>query len=214
MKANIKLDLKNLTPVGILTLMGKVHGSMDGNANFPAPPISMPDLQAQCAQYNDAIIEAMDGGLRDRTRRDALTEACKNMLRQLADYARMVAVGDPVILSQSGFPMARTPQRIHEVGTPQIAPARMSWTSGAVNLRWSGVHGRRSYHVYMAEVDENPTTELGETTEPRWTLVAITGKVNHVVDGLVPYKPYLFCVSAIGPNGEGSKSQVVERRAA
>lgn len=214
MKANIKLDLKNLTPAGILTLMGKVHGSMDGNANFPTPPISMPDLQAQCVLYKDAILEAIDGGLRDRARRDALTEVCKNMLRQLADYVRMVAVGDPVILSQSGFPMARTPQRIHEVGTPQIAAERMGWTRGAVNLRWSGVHGRRSYHVYMAELDLDTTTEQDATPELRWTLVAITGKVQHVVEGLVSHKPYLFCVSAIGPNGEGCKSQVVERRAA
>lgn len=214
MKANIKLELKTLIPLRLARLMAHVHHCMDGNAYFPAPPVSMTDLKAQLVSYEGAIAAATDGSLVDRKRRDKMTEACKNMLRQLADYVRMVAVGDPVILSQSGFPLASTPQRIHDVDAPQMGPARMSWRSGAVKLRWSGVHGRRGYYVYMAEVDENPTTELGETTEPRWTLVAITGKVHHVVDGLVPYKPYLFCVSAMGPTSESRKSQWVMGRAA
>jgi len=207
MKANIKLELKTLTPPRVAALMSTVHQGMDGNAHFPAPPVSMADLDLQRMSYQAAIAAATDGSLVDRKRRDEMTEACKNTLRQLADYVRMVAVGDPVILSQSGFPAARTPQRIHDVGTPQMGPARMSWRSGAVSLRWSGIHGRRGYYVYMTDADPYAEGEV------QWTLLTVTGKVYHTVQDLVPFKPYWFCVSAMGPEGESRKSQCVLGRA-
>lgn len=208
MKANIKLELKTLTPPRLAGLMSTVHMCMDGNAHFPAPPVSMADLKVQLMSYQGAIAAATDGSLVDRKRRDKMTEACKNILRQLADYVRMVAVGDPVILSQSGFPMASKPQRIHEVGVPQMGPARMSWRSGAVSLRWSGIHGRRGYYVYMTDVDPVSAVDVP------WTLQAVTGKVYHTVENLVPFKPYWFCVSAMGPTYESAKSQPVLGRAA
>ena len=208
MKANIKLELKTLTPTRVAGWMSNVHQCMDGNAHVPAPPVSMADLKVQRMSYEAAIAAATDGSLVDRKRRDEMTEACKNLLRQLADYVRMVAVGDPVILSQSGFPMARTPQRIHDVGVPQMGPARMSWRSGAVSLRWSGIRGRRGYYLYMTDVDPVSAVDVP------WTLQAITGKVYHTVQDLVPFKPYWFCVSAMGPTGESRKSQFVLGRAA
>ncbi|MEZ4805851.1 MAG: fibronectin type III domain-containing protein [Flavobacteriales bacterium] len=208
MKANIKLELKTLTPVRLASLMSKVHACMDGNPLFADPPVSMPDLQALHKTYSDAIAEATEGSRRSKLERDAIGARAKDMLRQLADHVRIIALGDPAILSQSGFSLAREPKPITEVGVPRMGRAAMSFEPGALVLRWSGIHGRRGYLVYMT--DEDPSTGA----EINWTLHAFTGKVRHAVNGLVPYKPYWFCVSAIGPNGEGRRSDPVLGRAA
>lgn len=208
MKANIKLELKTLTPPRLAGLMSRVHQSMVGNPTFPTPPVGMADLQAKHKTYTTAISEATEGSRASKLQRDVIGEEAKNMLRQLADYVRIIALGDAAILTQSGFDLARVPQRITVVDTPQMGAARMSWQPGAVSLRWSGVHGRRGYNVYMTDTDPY----FGG--DAQWTLQAITGKVYHDVTGLVPFKPYWFCVSAIGPMGEGRKSQCVLGRAA
>jgi hypothetical protein len=208
MNANIKLELKTLTPPRLIGLVGRVHSSMAGNAHFPTPPVSMAHLEAKRNAYDRAVSDATDGSRAAKAKRNNLGEEVKDILRQLANYARTVAVGDAAILSQSGFDLARVPQCITTVGVPEMGAARMSWQSGTVSLRWSGVRGRRGYFVYMAESD--PYAE----GEAQWVLKAMTGKVYHDVHGLVPYKPYWFRVSALGPTGEGGKSQVVLRRAA
>ena len=46
---------------------------------------------------------------------------------------------------------------------------------------------------------------------PRETLPRL--KVRHMVDGLVPYKAYWYCVSAVGALGEGGKSNPMLVRA-
>lgn len=207
MKANIKLELKTLTPVRLATLMGKVGGCMTGNVHFPHPPVPMDVFEAKRVVLWEAITEATEGSRSSKLQRDARGEEAKNMLRQLADYARMVAMGDVAVLVSSGFELARTPQPIGQVNAPLIHEARMTGRRGEVLLRWSGVHGRRGYHVYIT--DQDPTN-----TGANWSLIGITGKIVHRVTDLEPYKAYWFSVSAIGPLGESRKSDPALGRAA
>ncbi|HNR55956.1 MAG TPA: fibronectin type III domain-containing protein [Flavobacteriales bacterium] len=203
MKANIKLEIKTLTPVRLAGLMSKVHQAMDGNPAFPTPPVSMADLKAKYQAYIRAISEATEGSRLSKYVRDDIGAEAKDMLRQLADYVRIVALGDATMLAQSGFPLARVPQPIGHVGTPQMQRVAQHHQPGSVLLRWSGIHGRRGYQVYMTDVDPASGGDVP------WTLQSFTGKVRHSVEGLTPFKPYWFCVSAIGPLGEGERSQPV-----
>ncbi|MFT3886522.1 MAG: fibronectin type III domain-containing protein [Flavobacteriales bacterium] len=207
MKANIKLELKTLTPTRLATLMGKVSDSMAGNAHFPHPPVPMDVLKARCAALWEAITEATDGSRVAKYKRDALVREAHDTLRRLANYVRMIALGDAAVLASSGFEPARTPQPIGVVGAPLIHEARMTGRRGEVLLRWSGVHGRRGYHIYLT--DQDPAG-----SQANWTLIGITGKIMHHVTDLEPYKAYWFSVSAIGPLGESRKSDPALGRAA
>jgi len=207
MKSNIKLELKTLTPVRLAALMRNVAASMDGNPHFPAPPLSAADLKAQEEVFTAAILEAIDGSQLSKTRRNALEVQARNSLRRLADYVRMVAQGDVVILASSGFELARRSGPPQPMGRPTMQAAHMTGRHGEVELRWSGVPNRRTYHIYMTEQDP---------TDPNcmWSLTGITGKITHRVQGLEAYKGYWFCVTAVGALGEGLKSDPVLGRAA
>ena len=99
MKANIKLELKSLTPVRLAGLMNNVYTCMHGNPTFPDPPVSMADLKALHTTYSEAIAMATEGSRRSKLERDAIGAVAKDMLRQLADHVRIIALGDPAILS-------------------------------------------------------------------------------------------------------------------
>ena len=129
------------------------------------------------------------------------------MLRELADYQRMVGKNDPVILSTGGFELAKNPEPIEAIGIPKGEKASATDKAGEIEFRHSKVRGAHYYNVFRAEVD--PATGSVE-----WTLVTTTTRVRTTFTGLPSYKPFWFCASAVGVNGEGLKSDAAMGRAA
>lgn len=207
MKANIKLELKTLTPVRLAQLMGVVASRMEGNPNFPAPPVTPAELENTKVALTQKILDAIEGSKQSRLQRDALVIQAHAQLRQTADYVRMVAQGNAAILESSGFPLAKQPGPPQEMDTPMIKVVRMTGRLGEVELRWTGVANRHTYNIYIT--DQDPALP-----DAQWTLTGITGKVAHLVQGLEPYKAYWFRVSAVGALGEGIKSDPAVGRAA
>lgn len=207
MKANIKLQLKTLTPIRVAALLGVVSSRMAASAHFTTPPVPYADMESMRAQLMALIAEATDGSRQSKYQRDDLVEKAKAVLRQTADYVRMVAQSKETILNASGFEMARIPQPIGRVSPPTIHEARMTGRAGEVTLRWSGVHGRRSYNIFVTQQDPGQN-------DAQWTLVAATGKVTYSVAGLAPFQRYWFAVSALGPQGESAKSDPAQGFAA
>lgn len=111
-------------------------------------PVPLADLAAKKDVLREAITNAIRGSQQDRLVRDGHVAAAKAMLRHLADYVRMVAQGDAVVLGASGFALATVPQPIGVLGAPMVREVRMTGRHGEVLLRWSGIHGRRAYHIW------------------------------------------------------------------
>ncbi len=206
-KANIKLELKTLTPIRMAALMRLVASGLEGNAHFPNPPISAAQLKAEELVFTEAIVDATNGSQQSRKQRDALMEQARIRMRYLADYVRMVAQGDAAILTTSGFELARLSGPPQPMATPQPISARKTDRPGEVEFRWSGVANRRTYNVFMTDTDPMDPNAV-------WVLIAVTGKNTHRVQGLVAYKPYWFQVSAVGALGEGARSNTMLGRAA
>jgi hypothetical protein len=204
--ADIKLELKTLTPPKLAALMGNVASKLEDNVHFPSPPISPAELKAEHATYDAAITEATEGSLASKKYRDSLTTAARERMRTMANYVRMEAQGREAILSSSGFELAKRSSNPEPTGTPLLYTARLTGKTGQLELRWKAVANRRAYHVFITEEDPG-------AKDPQWTPIATTGKVRHMVDGLVPYKAYWFCVSAVGALGEGGKSNPMLGRA-
>jgi hypothetical protein len=207
MRNDIKLELKTMTPTRLALLVGHVADQLEGNPHLPAPPIAPAELRAREAMLTAAITEAVDGSRLSKARRNALVRKAQDDLRRLVHYVRMAAQEDRTILVSSGFPLAKPGGPPQRVGTPVLRVARPSGRHGEVELRWTAVDNRRAYQVYVS-------TEDPGDPEGAWTLACTTGKVTHRVQGLEPYRPYWFRVSAVGALGEGARCPPMLGRAA
>ena len=206
MKPSIKVPVEMLIPVKLLALLNNVISKLFGSLVFTAPPVTVPNMQTLANEYSAAIDLAVDGSRASKIARDTKGAEVQDTLRITAAYVRMVANGDPDLLSVTGFPLAKERKPV-VIGIPLLTEARMTGKPGDVLLRFTGVHGRRAYNVYVTEQDPASAT-------PNWTLVGVTSKVSFLADNLEPYKAYWFCVSAIGSLGEGVKSDPIIARAA
>ncbi len=207
MKANIRLSLFRKTAILILALLKNVIAKMTGNAFFPAPPHTMVQAQAKADELEVAIAEATDGSKASKQLRNQLADEAAQMLREFADYQRMVGKNDPVILSTGGFELAKQPEPIEEIGIPQRVKAVATDKAGQIEFRHGKVHGAHYYNVYKADTDPASGTVV-------WTLVLTTTRTRTTFTGLESYKPVWYCASAVGVNGEGLKSDAAMGRAA
>lgn len=206
MKANIKLSLYKLNAVRLLALLRNVIAKLTGNAFFPAPPETIANMITLGDQLEAAIEEATEGSKASRGVRKARVLEARELLRITADYVRMVAKGDETKLLTSGFEMAKQPEPVGVPGVTRYLHANFTNSAGVVELRWRTVHGARGYQVWMS------TTDPG--VEANWEAIGYATRASHTVTDLESYRPYWFCVSAIGSEGEGLKCDPALGRAA
>ena len=206
MRANIRMSLARLNPVRLLALLRNVVARMAGNIHFPAPPITMVAMGTLADDLETAITEATNGSRQSRLLRDDLVTQGRDMLRTQGNYVRLTGNGDRTKLESSGFPLAKVPVPVGPVGVPFIRFVQMTGIAGQVLVLWTGVHGAHFYCLYSTE-------EVPATPGVKLTLVTVTKKVRHTVEGLEPYTPVWFLVSAVGAAGEGPKSDPAMGRA-
>lgn len=207
MKWNIRTALLTLIPVKLLALLNNVQAKLQGSTVYTDPPVQPADMATLAEELEDAIEGATDGTRMARAQRDKLVVRAQDVLRTTADYVRMVANGDLELLAQSGFPIAKQRQPAGPVGVPLLKEARMTGRPGQVELLWGGVVHRKAYNVYVTDQDPG-------MPGAKWQAVGVTSRVRFMVEDLEPYKPYWFCVSALGALGEGLKSDAMLGRAA
>ncbi|MBL7982595.1 MAG: fibronectin type III domain-containing protein [Flavobacteriales bacterium] len=206
MKANIKLMLSLLTPVGLLTLLRNVITKMTGNPLFPTPPVSMADMTVLGDTFQAEIEKALDGSRAAKLRRDEVARQVQATLQQTADYVRIQCLGNAAKLAESGFPLAKKREPVGVPGVSKNMMARITKRDNELELRWRSVHGAHGYQIWMTANDPNVAAD--------WQPIGYTTRVSHLVTELESFKAYWFCVSAIGAAGEGRKCDPAMGRAA
>lgn len=206
MKANIKLMLSLLTPMGLLGLLRNVIAKMTGNPLFTTPPVSMGDMGTLGDRLQVAIEEATNGSKQSKLVRNDVVAEVKDALRRTADYVRSVCVGNATQLESSGFELSKTPERVGVPSAPKNLTVRPTTLRQELELRWPRVKGGYTYNVWSSEKDP--------AVDGAWTLVAVTTRGKLLVTDLESFKPYWFAVSAIGSAGEGAKCDPALGRAA
>ncbi len=196
-----------LSPLALLALLSNVITKMTGNLNFTTPAVPLLTLQAAKDLLATLIDKARDGSRQDKMQRDDQVKVVRELLRKQAAYVTLTANGDGTILESSGFELAKMPAPPEKVGQPMNVVAFPTNFANEVELRHKSVHGAHLYKVYQSSIDPS-------TGAPDWKLVLETTRNRNVITGLESYKPYWFCVSAMGVKGEGMKSDVVLGRAA
>ena len=203
----INLSLSKLSPVALWALLSNVITKMTGNINFVNPAVAMAILQAALDKLANLIDVARDGSRQDKMKRDNQVKLVKSLLRQQGNYVVLQSNGDFTIQESSGFPMAKAPQPVFQVDTPKGLEASATNSTGELELRFKKVHGAHYYKMYRSET--NPNVGVA-----KWELVDSTTRVRNFLKGYESFKPFFFCVSAVGVNGEGLKSNAVVGRAA
>jgi hypothetical protein len=207
MFSDIKNGTSKLRPALLLAFLQSIIEKLTGNLSFPDLPIDLTALNALATAFANSIAKATQGTPSARAARDAKVLQVRAALNTTADYIRLASAGNAEMLASSGFPMRKQPEPVGPIGTPLIRFARMTGITGQTELAWFAVHGSKSYQVWQTETDPAEASV-------QWTPVASTTKVRLLVNGLVSFKAYWFCVEALGAEGAGAKSEPVIGRAA
>ncbi|QQR84892.1 MAG: fibronectin type III domain-containing protein [Flavobacteriales bacterium] len=203
---NIKLSLFKLIPTALLALLRTVIANLTGNANFPTPKISVADMILQADALEAAITAATNGDRQSRILRDNLVMETRDMLRVQADYVRSVCNGDKAMLESSGFELAKQREPIEKVGVPQYVTAETGKGAGEVEFRWRGVHGAHGYTMERGTMNAQGQME--------WEALPFTTRTRNILTGLDSHQLYSLRVTAVGVNGPGLVSAVVQAVAA
>ena len=207
MRTNIKLGLYLLLPTALLALLNHVISKLTGNAFFPAPPLTLLQMQALSDAFAKSIDDSMGGSVESRTIRDAKVLEVRTALIATADYVRAESYGDATKLASSGFELAKKPEPINTIGIPGNVTVTATAVAKEVLVRWGKAEGVRMGRVERALSD--PT--LGTTT---WVTVGQTTRQRMVVTGMPSYEACWFRIIGIGKVSEGLPSDIAMGRAA
>lgn len=203
---NIKLSLHKLIPTALLALLRTVIANITGNANFLTPRISVADMILQADALEAAITAATNGDRQSRILRDNLVLETKDMLRNQADYVRSICNGDRAMLESSGFELARGREPVGKVGVPQNVKAHTGLGAGELEFSWRGVHAAHGYFMELALPNAQGALV--------WTALPFTTRTRNILTGLDSHQLYSLRVTAVGVNGSGLVSAVVQAVAA
>ena len=184
---------------------------MATNPAFLAPnPLPNPTLATVTAAC-DKLEAAMDAydfnrGKVEKEARDLAYEELKVIYRDLGGYVQLASKGEKDVITGAGFETVKSPTPPVIPSVPGNVRAEATKVHGQIEVRFGASKGHRLYKIYMTIGD--PTLETG------WELIAETGKVRHIVNGLDRFKTYSFRVVAVGAAGMSIPSDAASATAA
>lgn len=185
-----------------LTLANEVEAALDGNTNFPTPPITLVTLQGAITAYTASLADSKYGSRDQRAQKDADKKNLISMLRQLCDYVNSVAQGDVTILAGSGYPLSKDRQP-RVLGTPELKVE--NGISGQLIASSPSVKAAVAYkHKYTADA---------AAATPVWFEILST-KATCKIDGLIPGQAYSVQMEAIGTKNQVTVSSIVTKMVA
>jgi hypothetical protein len=163
-----------------------VINQMTGNAAYPAPPVTLANLQTARNDFTAKIAAAHSGGPSDTAAKNNSRQSLLGLLRQLAIYVQMNCNNDMAILLSSGFQAMSTNRAQSPLDQPQSLVIK-NGTSGQLVASVSPVKNTSMYE--------------GRAKGPAgdWTPSVFTGDSQHItLDGLTPGTTYTVQVRALG----------------
>ena len=191
------LDFSKMLPEQLLAFGQAVWTGLNGNVNFPGPPIDLNVFRARLDAYSDAIGQARDGGKKAITLRNRLGEEVIRMLRALALYVEINCKDDTNTFLTSGFhPRTSTRMAAQPLDQPTVLGIDQGITGEL--LVWIKSVGRsaKSYDVRYGALG------AGGTMSAEWLTETIpNAKTAARINGLTPGTTYAIQVRAYGPQG-------------
>ncbi|MBK9762994.1 MAG: fibronectin type III domain-containing protein [Flavobacteriales bacterium] len=133
-------------------------------------------------------------------------QEAKDIFHLMGGYVQLASGADLETILSAGLEVESKPMPKPAPLAPTNVRAIATKGLGQIIVLFGGSKGRRVYKVYQTE--GVPSLETG------WELIAETGKVRVVVDGLDRFKTYSFRVVAEGVAGVSVPSDAASARAA
>jgi hypothetical protein len=182
----------------VANLADDVIDGMTGNAAFPSPPITAPDLTTLNTAFRTAITAADAGGPMQTAAKNKAYSAVTDALRKDANYVEIQSDNDLETLLSSGYDVISTNRAQAPLDQPVIGEISNLATT-QILLRLQSILNAKSYQVQLASAANGPWSEAGIYTQAR----------RIVLLGLTPGTIYFVRVRAIGGSTGYSEWSVV-----
>ena len=193
---------KLLMDAKLLTFAQNVVPSMAAAVeSFPTPTPTLVSISDEISNYAALLQSAASREKVQVALKNQSKQALLQLLSQLADYVNMVAQGDEVMLSQSGFNLNKVPQPISMKGAAGLVLLD-GGNSGELVLKFRRVEGASGY-LYQYTTDPL-------LPEDKWVSIAAT-TTSLTFTGLTKGVTYYCRVIAIGGYQQRMNSIVVNR---
>lgn len=207
----VKLGIDRVTAV-LLVEKGRTNVTMmQANPAFlapnPTPDPSLAEVTAACDTLETAAAAyEFNGGKLEKEARDISFGTLKKLMRELGAYVQIASGGVKEVILSAGFDVVKDPVSVGIPATPKNVLARATGALRQIEVSWGASRGHRLYKLYRTEGDN--------TLETGWELVAETGKVRYMDNGLERFKTYSYKVVAVGAAGNSQASDVTVATAA
>jgi hypothetical protein len=186
MATKVSLGFAKLPDQQLDNFAQSIVDSMTGNASYPAPPVTMADLQAAKDDFTNKLSIAQTGGQADTAAKNNSRQTLQGMLRLLAVYVQMMCGNDLAVLLSSGFQPQSTNRASVQLAQPQ-----------GLNLK-NGVSGQ-----LVASVNPVPNTNMYEgrikADGGDWMPSVFTSDSQHIYfNNLTPGTMYTAEVRSLG----------------
>ena len=175
-------------------LAGAVHTGLDGNVNYPNPPVDLAAFKAAIDGYSASIVAASDGGKKALAEKSKQRAGVIRMLRQLGHYVEAACKDDMSIFLSSGFQAVSTTRTQQPLSPPHILGVD-NGNTGQLLVRVQPIRNARGFEVRYAAAPG------AGGTPGAWTNAAFTNSRSMPVNGLTPGTTYSFQVRALGSLG-------------
>ncbi len=147
----VYLSYHKWSDTALANLAGRTASFLDGNANFPTPPIALAAYQATVDDFRTALQRATDnGGKLERTAKDNARKALLEAMKQQAFYVNTVSAGDANKLVSSGFILTEQPQALTRPFSPLLVRLKDGDVSGELLLSFDAVYHAWEYEYAIA----------------------------------------------------------------
>jgi hypothetical protein len=182
---HISLAFAQLSDADLDEFAGGVIAGLTGNAAFTTPAVSIADLTAAQAAFEDAITAMVQGGTQSTADKNNKRDALIALFRKEAKYVEMTSDNDLPTMLSSGFQINDTNHAQLPLDTPQIVGIDNEM-SGQLVVRALGVDNAHAYEVQVK--NGGGWTPAGIFTQSR----------KMIVQGLTPGQVYSAQVRAVG----------------
>jgi hypothetical protein len=163
-----------------------VIDKMTGNAAYPAPPVTMANLQTARNDYTAKLAVAQSGGLVDTAAKNNSRQSLLGMLRQLASYVQINCNNDMELLLSSGFQAMSTNRASTQLDQPQSLVIKNEISGQLI----ASVGPVKNTSLYEGRI-KGPTGD--------WTTSVFSGDSRHITfDDLTPGATYTVQARALG----------------
>jgi hypothetical protein len=186
MNLRMSLGFAKLPDAQVDNFAQGVIDGMTGNAAYPAPPVTMANLQTTLNDFVAKTAAAKLGGPPDTAAKNNSRQALLGLLRQLASYVHIHCHNDMAVLLSSGFQAMST----NRTPAPLEQPQGLVIKNGISGQLVASVNPVKNTRMYEGRI-KGPTGD--------WLPSAFASDSQHITfDGLTPGTMYTVQVRSLG----------------